>query len=248
MTPSDKPAFLAVLSRTFRTQRQPVPDAEILDVWWTKLEPYPVEAVAAAFAKHLDVSRFAPTPAEILEHLPRRGDERPEVDEAWAIAIRAADERDTVVWTTEIAEAWQIARPVFHGDEIGARMAFKAAYARIVERNRGLNVAPQWLVSQGHDAARREEIVTQAVREGRLQLTHAQAAAPMLAGPSGEPAPGVDVAANLKRMREMLAGMGTTRERSQAERQRRARETADQLAAAKRETAQRVAAYEGARP
>ena len=70
----------------------------------------------------------------------------------------------------------------------------------------------------------------------------------MLAGPSGEPAPGVDVAANLKRMREMLAGMGTTRERSQAERQRRARETADQLAAAKRETAQRVAAYEGARP
>lgn len=248
MIPSDKPAFLAVLSRTFRTLRQPVPEPEILDVWWAKLEPYPIEAVAAAFSMHLDTSRFAPTPAEILDHLPKRGDTRPEVDEAWAIAIRAADEQETVVWTTEIAEAWHVAQPVFHGDEIGARMAFKAAYARIVERNRGVNAAPEWVVSQGHDSARRTEVLAQAVREGRLQLEQAKSAVPLLAGPGGkadDPTPDATAVANLQRIKDMLKAGSTAVDRLQAERERRARETAQRFVEMKRDIDQRVAAYQG---
>lgn len=248
MVPNDKSAFLAVLSRTFRTLRQPVPEPEILDVWWTKLEPYPIEAVGAAFSKHLDVSRFAPTPAEILEHLPKRGDDRPEADEAWAIAIRAADERETVVWTTEITEAWAVAQPVFHGDEIGARMAFKAAYARIVERNRGVNAAPEWVVSQGHDSARRTEVLAQAVREGRLQLANAKAAVPLLAGPGGkedEPTADAKAVENLQRIKDMLKAGSASADRRQAERERRARETAQRFVDMKREIDRRVAAYQG---
>ncbi len=244
MIQTDTKAFIALLSRTFRTLRQPVPEPEILDVWWGKLAPYPIEAVAAAFSKHLDVSRFAPTPAEILEHLPKLGNERPEADEAWAIAIRAADEQETVVWTTEIAEAWAVAQPVFHGDEIGARMAFKAAYARITERNRGQNAAPQWVVSQGHDSARRKEVLAQAVREGRLQLEHAKAAVPLLAGPGGEkdePTPDAKAVENLARIREMLKAGSAAVDRLQAERERRAREVADRLAQAKRVAVDRVA-------
>ncbi|WKZ84188.1 hypothetical protein N5B55_10360 [Ralstonia pickettii] len=250
MVQTDTKAFIALLSRTFRTLRQPVPEPEILDVWWAKLAPYPIEAVAAAFSKHLDVSRFAPTPAEILEHLPKRGDTRPEVDEAWAIAIRAADEQETVVWTTEIAEAWHVAQPVFHGDEIGARMAFKAAYARIVERNRGLNAAPEWVVSQGHDSARRTEVLAQAVREGRLQLANAKAAVPLLAGTGGkedEPTADAKAVENLQRIKEMLKAGSTSADRRQAERERRAREAAAALDEAKREIGRRVAAHLEAR-
>lgn len=248
MVQTDTKAFIALLSRTFRTLRQPVPEPEILDVWWAKLAPYPIEAVAAAFSKHLDVSRFAPTPAEILEHLPKRGDTRPEVDEAWAIAIRAADEQETVVWTTEIAEAWHVAQPVFHGDEIGARMAFKAAYARIVERNRGLNAAPEWVVSQGHDSGRRKEVLAQAVREGRLQIEQAKAAVPLLAGPGAkedDPTPDAKAVENLARIKAMLKAGSTAVDRLQAERERRARETAQRFVEMKRDIDQRVAAYQG---
>lgn len=246
MTENDKSAFLAALSRTYRTLRQPLPDREILGVWWTKLEPYALEAVANAFSRHLDVSEFAPTPAAILKHLPKQSDGRPEVDEAWAIALRSRDERDTVVWTTEIAEAWRVAQTVIDGDEIGARMAFRAAYLRITDQSRGVNRPVEWVVSQGFDAERREAVVTQAVREGRLQLTHAIAAVPMLAGPA-EPAPGVDVEANLARLKALVAKIGIAKACAASEKSRHAREDAEQLAEAKHATAQRVAEYEGVR-
>ncbi|MDE1138170.1 MAG: hypothetical protein PW999_00655 [Paraburkholderia tropica] len=247
MTPSDKPNFLAVLSRTFRVQRQPVPEAELLDVWWTKLEPFPIEAVAAAFSRHLDVSEFAPTPAAILKHLPKESDGRPEVDEAWAIALGARDERDTVVWTQEIAEAWSAALPVLNGDEIGARMAFKASYARITERNRSAGLPAQWTVSQGFDLAQREEVVAQAVRQGRLSIAHAKAAVPLLAGPSEESPVTPQAEQQLAKLRAMCAGIGAARARASAERAERAREAFDDLARAKQQTAARVAAYEASR-
>lgn len=246
MTPHDRPAFLAVLSRTFRMQQKPLPDPELLDVWWTKLEPFPLEAVARAFSRHLDESEFAPTPAAILKHLPKQSDGRPEVDEAWAIALRSRDERDSVVWTDEIAEAWSVAQSVIDGDEIGARMAFKAAYLRITEQSRGVNRPVQWVVSQGFDAERREAVVTQAVREGRLQLAHAQAAVPMLAGPDGGHH-GTNVEANLARLKALVSGIASAKARAAAEKSRHAREDAEQLAGAKQAMAQRVAEYEGAR-
>lgn len=243
MTPHDRPAFLAVLSRTFRMQQKPLPDPELLDVWWTKLEPFPIEAIATAFSKHLDVSEFAPTPAAILKHLPKETDGRPGADEAWAIALRSRDERDTVVWTEEIAEAFEAAKPVLDGDEIGARMAFRDAYTRICERNRCANRPAKWVVSQGFDAARREEVVTQAVREGRLQLAHAVAAVPLLAGASDDHAC-VDVEANLARLRHIVSGIQGARLRSAAAASLRAREDAEQLELAKAATARRVEEYE----
>ncbi|WP_104656550.1 hypothetical protein [Ralstonia insidiosa] len=247
MRPSDQPEFVQLLNLCYSTLLRPLPTFEAIDLWQTILEPYSIEQVRMALSAHMRESKFPPMPADVVSRMPKASDMRPEVDEAWAIAIRAADERETVVWTTEIAEAWHVAAPVFHGDEIGARMAFKAAYARIVERNRGQNVAPQWVVSQGHDSARRQEVVAQAVREGRLQLTHAQAAAPMLAAPEDEAAHAVDVAANLKRIKEMLKSMGSPTERAQAQRAERARETAQRVVEVKRQVAQRVAEYEGAR-
>ena len=251
MRPSDQPEFVKLLNLCYSTLLRPLPTFEAIDLWQTILEPYSIDQVRLALSAHMRESKFPPMPADVVSRMPKASDGRPEADEAWAIAIRAADEQETVVWTTEIAEAWAVAQPVFHGDEIGARMALKAAYARITEQNRGLNVAPQWLVSQGHDSARRQEVVAQAVREGRLQLTHAQAAVPLLAGPSGEkdePTPDAKAVENLARIREMLKAGSTAKERAQAEREGRAREAAERVTNVKRDMARRVASYGEARP
>jgi hypothetical protein len=246
MQATDKRAFKDALELAYETARQPLPTPGVLTVYWANLEAYPLDAVLRAISKHVAASEFAPTPAAILKHLPKDSDGRPEVDEAWSIALRSRDERDTVVWTDEIAEAWSVAQSVIDGDEIGARMAFKAAYLRITEQSRGVNRPVQWVVSQGFDAARREAVVTQAVREGRLQLAHAQAAVPMLAGPAETPAT-VNIEANLARLKALVSGIGSAKARAAAAKSRHAREDAEQLAEAKQAIASRVAEYEGAR-
>lgn len=248
MRPSDQPEFVKLLNLCYSTLLRPLPTFEAIDLWQTILEPYSIEQVRVALSAHMRESKFPPMPADVVSRMPKASDTRPEVDEAWAIAIRAADESETVVWTTEIAEAWHVAQPVFHGDEIGARMAFKAAYARIVERNRGVNAAPEWVVSQGHDSARRTEVLAQAVREGRLQLKQAKSAVPLLAGPGGkedDPTPDATAVANLQRIKDMLKAGSTAVDRLQAERERRARETAQRFVEMKRDIDQRVAAYQG---
>jgi len=244
MTPNEKRPFIDALKLAHKTARQPLPEPDVMDVFWAQLSTYPLDAVLRALSRHVATSEFAPTPASILKHLPKMSDGRPEPDEAWAIAIRSADERETVVWTQEIAEAWAIASPVFDGDEIGARMAFKAAYARIVDRNRGANLPPQWVVSQGFDAQRRIEVVEHAVRAGRLQLAHAQAVAPLLTSES-DPAPAVDVEANLARLKAIVSGVGSAQARASAAASARAREDAEHTAELKRAAARRVAGYRG---
>jgi hypothetical protein len=207
MTPANKPEFLAVLSRTFRTLRQPVPEPEILNVWWTKLEPHPLEAVAQAFSKHLDVSEFAPTPAAILKHLPKESDGHPDANEAWAISLRGRDERETVVWTQECAQAFGVASPVLEeGDETGARMAFKAAYERLVEKARGEGRKAQWIKSLGHDPDLREAALVDAVRAGRLQIEEVRPLVPALQGPRNSYDEGI-AQQNLARLRQLTASI-----------------------------------------
>lgn len=90
-------------------------------------------------------------------------------NEAWAIALPAADEAETVVWTQEIAKAWVISKPIFEaGDKVGARMAFIPAYERFVESARNEGRLPQFEISAGWDADRRDRAVTNAVTAGLL--------------------------------------------------------------------------------
>lgn len=247
MEPTDKRAFKDALDLAYETVRQPLPSPGVLTVYWANLERYPLDAVLRAISRHVASSEFAPTPAAILKHLPKESDGRPEVDEAWAIALGARDERDTVVWTQEIAEAWSTALPVLDGDEIGARMAFKAAYARITERNRTAGAPVQWTVSQGFDLAQREEVVAQAVRQGRLSLAHAKAAVPLLAGPGEESTATPQAEQQIEKLRALCAGIGRASARAAAEGAERARESYDDWASVKRATAERVAAYEASR-
>ena len=90
-------------------------------------------------------------------------------NEAWALALRSTDESETVVWTPEIARAFGVAKPVLNGgDQVGARMAFLAAYEREAEIAKAEGRQPVWQVSLGHDPQRRELVLQEAVDAGKL--------------------------------------------------------------------------------
>lgn len=94
---------------------------------------------------------------------------RPGSNEAWATALMALDERNTVVWTEEMSQAWAVAQPLAAGgDLIGARMAFKDAYERLVRVAREERRTPVVTVSIGWDAEGRTAPVEQAVKLGYM--------------------------------------------------------------------------------
>ena len=154
--------------------------------------------------------------AAILERIE---DGHPAPNEAWAIAIRAADEGATVVWTGQTRDGWAAAYPlVLAGDKIAARQAFLEVYARLVKEARAAGQLGAHQVSLGSDISGRDNVLRQAVAAGQLAHEHVAehlalpASAPgfnpvaLLAG-RVEPAPGADerTRTRLAEVAELLA-------------------------------------------
>lgn len=180
MQQTDFSDFTAILDATCamltRGSYSPSPTSAAL--FFNALRGYSLQTVRDAFTAHCrdpQRGRFAPVPADILAQIEgaAAADGRPEVDEAWAIAVAAKDEAATVVWTEEAAEAFGVCRPVLDaGDEVGARMAFKAAYVRLVSEARASREPIRWSASEGHDPSRRSAALTAAVESGRLPVAY----------------------------------------------------------------------------
>ena len=168
MLDSEKMEFAALLGITMRTLRGEVPDVDVLRLWWSALCRYELQAVRAALSQYTMRGKFAPVPADILEILDKAfPDGRPGPDEAWSMVPR--DEATSAVLNDEIGEAMQAARPLLNeGDQIAARMAFKEAYTRIVDRNKLAGLKPKWFPSLGHDPEGREHVLNDAVAKGLL--------------------------------------------------------------------------------
>lgn len=109
--------------------------------------------------------QFPPKPADIIAQIERRMPQRVLADEAWTMLPH--DESDTVVWTDEIAEAYDIARK--EKDQTAKRMAFRAAYDRITERNKTAGIRPRWNYSVGWSAEKRVTALQNAIKLGRLR-------------------------------------------------------------------------------
>lgn len=244
MRPTDKAEFVKLLNLCYSTLLKPLPPFEAIDLWLRVLEPYSFEQVSSALSTHMRESKFPPVPADVVTRLPRESDGRPDANEAWAIALRSRDERDTVVWTQECAQAFAIALPVLNGgDEVGARMAFKAAYERLVERARAERQGACWLKSLGHDPDLRESVLTEAVRAGRLQLADVRNVVPALAAPDETIDPRA-AEQGLARLHALVGTIPSAREkleRIQAAHATRDRESTE---AAKRRAAEQVSTYE----
>jgi len=212
MKPIDKPDFVKLLNVCYSTMLKPLPTFDAIDLWLTILEPYSIDQVRMALSQHMRESKFPPVPADVVMRLPRESDGRPDANEAWAIAIRSRDERDTVVWTQESAEAFSIALPVLEGgDEVGARMAFKAAYERLCEAARAAGKNAQWVKSLGHDPSLREGAIMKAARDGRLSIADASTVIPALESESYEDP--IEVKENLRRLREIVESLPSTAEK-----------------------------------
>lgn len=89
--------------------------------------------------------------------------------EAYALALSSTDDRATIVWTNEIAEAWAVAAPLLNaGDKFGSRQAFMESYARLTGEARALRRFPTVQVSLGHDPEGRTRALQEAITAGRL--------------------------------------------------------------------------------
>lgn len=184
MVEADLPAFTALLDDIWSLKGQALnPGAK--SVWFRSLQAFRLADVRAALSAHVrDPKRgqFLPMPADVIAQLQARAhdDGRPGAEEAWAVVLRGADEAETIVWTVEMSEAFGIAQSILQaGDEVGARMAFKEAYARLVDEARSAGRAPQWTPSLGHDPERRQRALSVAVQRGQLD----GAAYPLLSAP-----------------------------------------------------------------
>lgn len=132
------------------------------------------EPVLSAALRSCRIEGGRLTVSSILKHA-QLADGRPGKDEAWAIAMTANDEFETVVLTDEIQLALAAAKPVLDaGDKVGARMAFISAYERFVGQSREDAKPVNWHVSVGFDANRRIQAVTKAVQMQRIPQEHGQ--------------------------------------------------------------------------
>lgn len=137
-----------------------------------ELSQYPVRAVLDALNRCRRELTGRLTLAAVLERI-NAIDGRPTANEAWAIALRGFDEAQTIVTNEEINEAMHAARPVLDaGDEVGARMAFRDAYERIVSLNRANGDVPKWYPSLGTDKRLREMVIADAASKGLIDSTH----------------------------------------------------------------------------
>lgn len=181
---------------------------------------YPLAVVRKAIEAHLidpveGKFKVALQPAHVVAQIEgaAANDGRPGPDEAWATALLSTDEAETVVWTSEIAQAMAAAQPVLDvGDKVGARMAFKNAYERLVVEARRDRRPVQWQPSLGLDPLRREHGLHRAAAIGLLPAPTVQALLPPPAH-TASPSDAEVARKATQTIIQMLADAAATRER-----------------------------------
>ena len=185
MLNEDKPKFLEIINGCASAYRQAI-EKQTISIFWRLLERYEIADIERAFLSHIRQSKFFPTPAEIIA-LADVKQRRLSADEAWARVPK--DETETVVWTDEMAKAYEIAYDLLvDGDKIAARMAFKAAYERICAESSISGQPVVWHVSLGSDKTKIAPVIEQAVMSGLLSNSTANKflPAPLDGGPIGK--------------------------------------------------------------
>jgi hypothetical protein len=206
-----KHELFKLLADVLASYSKPLPEPSILTAWWSVLQTYHLHIVKAAFSDYRDNNgEFAPVPAGIAMRC-KTMDGRPGVEEAWAVALTSRDESDTVVWTADIAEAFSLCRPVLDmGDEVGARMAFKESYGRIVSRARNERRPAQWIASLGWDLRLRESALQKATTAGLLS---APVAAALLPPPVGTISNDSSAQGQITKIKQMMVEMNAEKAR-----------------------------------
>lgn len=160
------------------TMSQPAAELLLAD-----LSAFDERAVLVALSKCRREVKGRLTVSEILTRI---DDGRPGAEEAWAMIPR--DEDSTIVWTSEMAEAWGLVRGMIdEGEMVPARMAFKEAYQRLVTAAREARQPAKWSVSLGHDINGRKGALLMAVAQKRITAEYACTLLPNFAGETEVP-------------------------------------------------------------
>lgn len=180
------------------------------------------------------------TLAAILERMPS-ANAYLTANEAWSVALEAQDEMRTVIWTDEISQAAGVAMPILQqGDEVGARMAFIAAYDREVAKAKAEGRAPRWWPSLGESKEQRREAIEQGIKDGLLPAPKVEHLLPAPTGPATEEEGGdpEKVKAMIASLRDLLADNDeAARQRRQEEQEAFERRRTQQLEIAERKMA-----------
>jgi len=220
MSPTEKPAFVAMLVKAFRMAGKDITgDPEAVADWLDEFADYPIPALDAAFRRHRRESVYPPKPADIYRYLDGRQatDGRPSADEAWGLLLRLIrDERETGALTDEMREGWQACQPILdEGDEVGARRCFIAVYETHVRDARQRREPARWTPTLGTCPQLRAQRLAEAVNAGRLGRDHVAGLFPgpapasieqvagLLEGPDA-PRGAFDAAASLRGLAAML--------------------------------------------
>lgn len=143
------------------------------------LSEYPEDAILGALAKCRREHKGRLTVAEIVSRI---DDGRPGPDEAWSMLVWNEDQ--TVVLTEEMQYAQGPLWGMYDaGDRVGARMAFKEAYTRLVNEAREAKKQVEWQVSLGQDRSGRRDVILRAMSEGKLTPAQGQRFIPPDEGP-----------------------------------------------------------------
>lgn len=176
MQNSDRKRFVNALMACAEMYGKSLSDS-LVGLYWEGLADCDIAAVERAIARHMnnpDHGQYMPKLADIRRYMPSRS-LRPKPDEAWASALLARDEAETVVWTEEAASAFAVASPLLKlGDKTGARMAFRDAYERQCEQAEQSGAPTKWQVSLGWDADKRRLAIESATTAGYLTNEYAQ--------------------------------------------------------------------------
>ncbi len=178
------------------------------NLFFSAMMDYSLEDVRMALSAHCKdakAGKFPPKPADLIDQIEKsiKADGRPGAEEAWATALGAQSELNTVVWTSETAEAFSICQPVLAASgSISARKTFLEAYLRLVAAARLEYLPTQWLVSLGQDVTHREIALKQAQRAGRLTATRV---AGLLPAPRLDAKIDASGQAQLAKIRRMMA-------------------------------------------
>lgn len=149
-------------------------------VFVSDLEGFPEQAVIKALSRCRKEVKGVLTVSDVVT---RMDDGRPGPEEAWA--MMPLDERQSVVWTDEMAEAFAVALPmVEQGDKVAARMAFKEAYVKALARARDERKPVSWHPSLGWAVEGRDGALLDAVSKGRMSIEQAREHVPGLGLPS----------------------------------------------------------------
>jgi hypothetical protein len=176
MRKEDVAVFADIWGASLETYGKTPSDAQTM-MAFSLLEKYSLAEIKHALGAYMsdsDEGRFMPKPANIIGHIEALNpDGFLSSDEAWAIALDMMDENNTVVVTDQIMYAMPTATQIYNsGDAVGARMAFKQAYDRLLNEARAKGDSPRWYPTLGHDPARRKGPILAGIEQGLLGPGH----------------------------------------------------------------------------